>query len=66
MTTENVIIEELSKSGINVKGTGIDSVLSKMIAEALDDVKTFGFDYWEANTTAGPRIKKIILKLSNK
>jgi hypothetical protein len=53
---------ELSKSGISTKGSL--SEMPKIIFDAINTVKEFGFEYWLKRTTTGSTVKQIVLKLS--
>lgn len=59
---EQVIIE-INKAGFNTT-SGIYSSLVDIVLDAIETVKTFGFDHWESQTTTGAKIKAIVKQLS--
>jgi len=59
---ENQIIEIFAKKGINCK-SGLNSGLVNIVIDAIDTIKTFGYAYWENNTSAGKITKEIVKSL---
>jgi len=60
---KNEIINELKKEGIRIDGD-LFANLPTMIENAIETVRSLGMEYWLKNTTAGPRIKRIVSKLA--
>jgi|DEB0MinimDraft_6_1074348.scaffolds.fasta_scaffold179730_2 hypothetical protein len=58
--TNQEITSKLQEKGLTV---GI-TINTEFVKDAIEDVKVFGYKYWESNTAAGSKMKELIKSLT--